>query len=80
MTISRSDDLLVGIIALAVVPWALWIVRRGVRDGSLPIGRSYVRRDERAAPFIALLGLYCVAACLMLFVAIDLISGSVTLP
>lgn len=75
MTISRSEDLLVGIVALGILPWTVWIIRRGLRDGKLPIGRSYVRRDERAAPFWLLLGLYVCAALMMLFIALDLLFG-----
>lgn len=75
MTISRSEDLLAGIVALGVVPWVVWIIRRGLRDGKLPIGRSHVRRDERAAPFWALLGFYVCAALLMFFISLDLLFG-----
>jgi hypothetical protein len=41
----------------------------------LPIGRGYVRRDERPGPFRALLASYVVAILLMAFVGLDLIFG-----
>jgi hypothetical protein len=75
MTTSRSEDLLVGIIALAVVPWSLWIIRRGLRDGRLPIGRGYVRREERPTPFNVLLLLYAAAAAGALYISLDLLFG-----
>jgi hypothetical protein len=74
MTTSRSD-VLVGIVALAVVPWILWIIHRGLRDGRLPIGRGEVFRNERAAPFAVLLGFYALAALGMTYVGLDLIFG-----
>ena len=73
MTTSRSEDLLVGIIGLGILPWIVWTVRRGVRSGALPLGRAYVRRDERRGAFNALLGLYLAAALLVAFISIDLL-------
>ena len=75
MTISRSEDLLVGIIGFGVVPWTVWIILRGLRDGRLPIGRGHVRRDERAGAFAVLLGLYGIAALLVAFISVDLLLG-----
>jgi len=76
MTISRSEDLLVGIVAAAVVvPWTTWTVARGLRDGRLPIGRSYVRRDERAGPFWVLFTFYVAAASMAVFISLDLLFG-----
>jgi len=76
MTISRSEDLLVGIIAaVVVVPWTTWTIARGIRDGRLPIGRGYVRRDERAAPYWVLLAFYVAAAVMAVFISLDLLFG-----
>jgi len=41
----------------------------------LPVGRGYVRREERPGPFRALLASYVVAILLMAFIGIDLIFG-----
>ena len=75
MTTSRSEDLLVGIIALALVPWSIFIIRRGLRTGKLPIGRGYVFRAERAAPFNVLLLFYAIVAAGALYISVDLLFG-----
>ena len=75
MTISRSDDLLVGVISLGLVPWIAWIVARGLRDGRLPIGRGYVRKDERRGAFTVLLGFYLISAGLVGLIGLDLLLG-----
>jgi hypothetical protein len=73
MTTFLSEELLVGLIGLGLIPWIGWIVRRGLRLGMLPIGRAYVRRDERRGAFNVLLGLYFAAALLVAFISLDLI-------
>ena len=60
---------------LIVVPWIAWTLRRGMKRGALPVGRGYVRRDERPGPFFALLASYVVAILLMAFVGLDLLFG-----
>ena len=75
MTISRSEDLLVGLIAFATVPWILWMLVRGRRDGRLAIGRGHVRQDERPGAYRFLFLLYIAAAALMLFISADLVLG-----
>jgi hypothetical protein len=73
MITSRSDDLLVGIIGLGLIPWIVWTLRRGLRDGRLPIGRAYVRRDERRGAYNVLLGFYLIAMLIAGFIGLDLI-------
>jgi hypothetical protein len=75
MTTFRSEDVLVGLIAFAAVPWILWVLARGKRDQRLPIGRGHVRQDERPGAFRVLFLFYIVAAALMLFISIDLMLG-----
>ena len=75
MTISPSEDALVGLIALSAVPWILWVLVRGQRDQRLPIGRSHVRMDERPGAFRFLFLFYVAAAALMLFISFDLMLG-----
>ena len=70
-----TEDVLVGLVALGVVPWIYWTVRRGLRDGRLPVGRIQVVRDERPGAFRALLWSYAVIAALMAYIALDLLSG-----
>jgi len=70
------DELLVGTLCLLVVtPWIAWTIRRGVNQGRLPIGRGYVVREERPAPFRALLASYAIAILLMAFIGLDLLFG-----
>ena len=76
MTIFRSEETLVGIVALAVVPWLVWRLRRGLNEGRLPIGRAYVERAERPGAFRALFAFYVVAALMMAFISLDLLAGS----
>ena len=76
MTAFRTEDTLVGLVAGAVLlPWIGWTLFRGFRQGRLPIGRGYVARDERAAPFWVLFGLYCAAAAMAAVIALDLLFG-----
>jgi hypothetical protein len=75
MTTFRSEDLLVGLIAGALVPWIGWTLSRGLNEGRLPIGRSYVRREERAAPFWVLFAFYTAAAGLAAMICLDLLFG-----
>jgi hypothetical protein len=70
-----SQDVLVGFVALAVIPWIGWTLGRGIREHRLPIGRSYVARDERPGAFGLLAGCYGVAVLLMSFISLDLLIG-----
>ncbi|MDP8913558.1 MAG: hypothetical protein M3N39_08285 [Pseudomonadota bacterium] len=76
MTISLSENLLVALVSLGLVPWIIWTVRRGLRSGMLPIGRGYVRRDERPQAFNMLLWVYALVALLAVYIAFDLAFGS----
>ena len=71
----RGDETLVGLIALASVPWIIWILRRGLHEAWLPIGRGRVSRDGRPGAFATLFGLYVAAALLMAFIGMDLLFG-----
>jgi hypothetical protein len=73
MTISRSEDMLVGIVALALIPWIGWTISRGLRDGRLPIGRAHVSREERPGAFQVLLLFYALAALFALAITADLL-------
>ena len=76
MTISLSENLLVAMVSLGLVPWIMWTVRRGLHSGMLPIGRTYVRRDERPQAFNMLLWVYGAVALLAVYIAFDLAFGS----
>ena len=76
MTTFRSEEGLVGLMALVIVaPWIGWTLVRGVRSGRLPIGRAYVRRDERPGAYRVLLAFW-VSMCVLCFViGLDLLFG-----
>ena len=75
MTTSRSDERIVGVIALGLIPWIGWTIRRGLRNKRLPIGRGYVERRERPAPFAVLLAFYAAAAVMAAYIGLDLLFG-----
>lgn len=71
MTTSLSEEHLVGLVALGVIPWIGWTLRRGLREARLPIGRTYVVRGERPSVFAALAMVYVAAAMLMAWISYD---------
>ncbi|HKR24915.1 MAG TPA: hypothetical protein VJS15_06615 [Allosphingosinicella sp.] len=68
-----GDEILVGLVALALLPLIALRIWRGARDGRLPIYRSYLERGESAAKFNALLGLHALSFVLVAIVAADLL-------
>jgi hypothetical protein len=75
MTIFRSEEAIVGIVALGTIPFVISILRRGFRDGGLPIGKGRVNRGERPGAFAVLACFYVAAALMMLYVGVDLLIG-----
>jgi hypothetical protein len=73
MTPFRSEDVLVGLVALGLVPWIGWTLSRGLKTGRLPIGRAYLDRAERPGAFHTLLVFYVAAALLMAAIAAELL-------
>jgi hypothetical protein len=74
MTTSLSEELFVGLVAFALVPWTAWTIIRGLRQERLPIGRAYVSRDRQGA-FHLLLAFYFLAGLMAAFIAVDLLFG-----
>jgi len=72
MTFS-GENLVVGLIALALVPMIGWRVWRGIRDGQLPLYRTRIDRSVGAAKFNVLLGLHVLVMLVIAVVAVDLI-------
>ena len=70
---SLSEDLLVGLIALALVPIIGWRIRRGLREGQMPVYRTRVNRDEQPGRFRFMLVLHGLSLLLVAFVAADLL-------
>ena len=75
LNMPSSEDLLVGLIALALVPLAARRVWRGLREGRLPVYRSYLTREESGSRFAVLLALHVLTLVLVAVVAADLLLG-----
>ena len=75
MTTFRSEDLIMGVVSLGLVPWIGWTVARGLGSGRLPVGRAYVAHAERPGAFATLLVLYVFAALGMGWIGLDLLTG-----
>jgi hypothetical protein len=69
----RGEDLLVGMIGAALLPMIAWRVRRGLREGRLPLYRTYVSRDEARSKFGLLLALHALSFVLVALIAADLL-------
>jgi hypothetical protein len=80
MTISRSEDLLVGLLALGLLPMIAMRVWRGLRQGRLPVYRTYFQREENETKFKFLLGLHMLSFVAVAAIAIDLLFDMKTAP
>jgi hypothetical protein len=69
----RVENLLVGLVALALLPVIGLRIWRGLREGRLPVYRTYLNRDEGAAKFNVMLGLHALSFVLIALVAADLL-------
>jgi hypothetical protein len=69
----RTEDLLVGAVGLALLPLIAWRIRRGLKEGQLPLYRTYVSRDEAESKFALLLALHVLSFVLVAVIAADLI-------
>ena len=72
---SSGENLLVGLIALALLPVIGWRIWRGVKYGQLPLFRTRIDRSVGAAKFNFLLGLHVLIFLLIAVVAADLLLG-----
>ncbi|HEX8381694.1 MAG TPA: hypothetical protein VF619_14225 [Allosphingosinicella sp.] len=70
---AAGEDLLVGLIAAALLPLIAWRVLRGLREGRLPLYRTYVGRDEAGSKFGLLLALHALSFVLVALIAADLL-------
>jgi hypothetical protein len=68
-----SETIFVGLVALALLPLIGWRIVRGLRDGRLPVYRTYVTRDESSARFGVLLILHALSFLLIAAVSADLL-------
>ena len=72
---ANTENLLVGLLALAIVPVIGWRIWRGIRFGQLPLYKTRVDRSIGAAKFNFLLMLHGLAFLLIAVVAADLLLG-----
>ena len=70
-----GEDLLVGLVALALVPLIALRLWRGLRDGRLPIYRTYATRDAGPGRFGLLFALHALSLVLIAAIAADLLLG-----
>jgi hypothetical protein len=73
---SNTENLLVGLLALVLLPVIGWRIWRGLRQGALPLYKTRLDRAEAgAAKFNVLLGLHVLLFLLIAVVAADLLLG-----
>jgi hypothetical protein len=72
---ANGVDLLVGLIALVLIPLIARRILRGTREGELPLYRSRIGRDAGAARFNLLLALHVISLILIAVIAADLLLG-----
>ena len=72
---TAGDDVFVGLVALALLPLIAWRIRRGLKEGRLPVYRTYASRDEAGSKFGLLLGLHVLSFVVVAIVAADLLIG-----
>ncbi|HEX8514544.1 MAG TPA: hypothetical protein VF688_15740 [Allosphingosinicella sp.] len=70
---AEGEDLLVGAIAAGLLPLIALRIRRGLKDGRLPLYRTYVDRDEAGSKFGLLLGLHALSFVVVALIAADLL-------
>ena len=70
-----TENLVVGLIALALLPVIGWRIWRGVKQGELPLYKTRIDRSVGAAKFNFLLGLHALLFLLIAVVAADLLLG-----
>jgi hypothetical protein len=71
----RGEDLLVGLVALALLPLIGLRLYRGLRDGRLPVYRATISREESAGKFWLLFVLHAASLVVVALVAADLLLG-----
>ena len=70
---TAGEDLLAGAIAAALLPLIALRIRRGLKEGRLPLYRTYVSRNESGSKFGLLLALHGLSFALVAVIAADLL-------
>ena len=71
----RSEEFLVGAIGLVLLPLIAVRVVRGLKEGRLPVYRTYLTREENAAKFNVLLAVHALSFLVIAAIAADLLFG-----
>jgi nitrate reductase NapE component len=71
----EGENLLVGLVCLALVPLIAARIVGAIRNGRVPLYRSYVERRDNEAKFFSLLTLHIFSLLLIAFIAADLLLG-----
>ena len=71
----QGENLVVGLVALALLPVIGWRILRGLRDGRLPVYRTHHHRADSRSKFAVLLALHALSFVLIALVAADLLFG-----
>jgi hypothetical protein len=71
----QGENFFVGLVALALLPVMGWRILRGLREGRMPVYRTYLRRAESGSKFAVLLALHALSFVLIALVAADLLLG-----
>lgn len=71
----HGENLLVGLVALALLPVIGWRIWRGLKDGHLPVYRTHHRRADSRSKFAVLVALHALSFLLIALVAADLLLG-----
>ncbi|WP_395614074.1 hypothetical protein [Allosphingosinicella sp.] len=72
---SHAENILVGLLALALLPVIGWRIRRGLKEGELPLYKTRIDRSAGAGKFNFLLVLHGLIFLLIAVVAADLLLG-----
>ena len=70
---ATGEELFVGLVGLALLPMIAWRIRRGLKEGRLPIYRTYLSREEGGSKFGLLLGFHLLSFVLVAVIAADLL-------
>ena len=70
-----NENLLVGLVALALVPLIGLRILRGVRTGRMPVYRTYLDREASGGKFYALLAVHALSLVIIALIAADLLLG-----
>lgn len=70
-----GEQLLVGLIALALLPFMALRIISGVRTGRLPLYRTYLERADGRGKFATLLALHVLSFLAVAIIAADLLLG-----